>query len=204
MHIYLVDDDPLARRMARRMLIGTDAECIEFDSGASFLDRLEALETGCVLLDIDMPGRNGLEVLHEVAMRKAWPVVIVSGSNRVDDAIRAFRQGAVHFLRKPFRRADLVQTLGEAVAREAERQRAVAKQAEAARIRLSKRETEVLHAMSAGHQTKAIAWALGLSLRTVEMHRSNLMKKMKARNSTQAISIARTYALIPDSPAGTV
>jgi two-component system response regulator FixJ len=121
---------------------------------------------------------------------------MVSGSAEVDDAIVAFRRGAIHFLRKPFRRDALLLVLSEVEQIVYERMADYARRQNASSITLTPREREVLEAMANGEQSKVIAWKLGLSTRTVEMHRSNILAKLHARNASQAVAIARELGLI--------
>jgi two-component system response regulator FixJ len=198
MRVYVIDDDPMARRLVIRMLASEPIDCREFASATEFLDALDALPFGCVLLDIHMPDFDGLEVLSRTLVRQPFPVVMASGSVDVDDAITAFRRGAVHFLRKPYDKATLIATLAEAEAVGIRRQSDADRRDRASRIHLTAREQQVLEATAAGSQSKCTAWQLGLSVRTVEMHRSNLLAKLGAANASQAVAIARTLRLLPD------
>jgi two-component system response regulator FixJ len=149
-----------------------------------------------------MPDQSGLDVLRVLQSRDpAWPVIMVSGTTNVDDAIQAFQRGASHFLRKPFRCEALGQALFEAnriaTARLMDHQRRVA----ATSISLTPRERDVLAAIGRGEQTKIIAWKLGLSVRTIDMHRTNILAKLDARNAVQAVATARELGLITASAA---
>lgn len=197
MRLYIVDDDPLARRLVRRMLAGSAAECEEFGTAADFLGALDTLPFGCVLLDVQMPGHDGLEILAHVQSRRPLPVIMASGSVDMDDAITAFRRGAVHFLRKPFTLSALQAALDEAEAAGLARMATTQRQERASRIRLTPRELQVLETMASGQQSKLAAWRLGLSVRTVEMHRSNVLTKLGATNASQAAALARELQLLP-------
>ncbi|QBM77496.1 response regulator [Sphingomonas sp. AAP5] len=199
MRVYIIDDDPLIRRMIARMIAGEEAQWEEFGSAAAFLEALDTLPIGCVLLDIGLPDQHGLEVLNRIVARRPFPVVMVSGSSDVNDAIGSFRGGAMHFIRKPFSRQQLLDTLAEAWTVGLERTAAAEREAAAGRIRLTAREKTVLEAMTRGHQTKLTAWQLGLSVRTVEMHRSNILTKLGARNVAHAVAITRSLHLLPEA-----
>ena len=197
MRIYVVDNDPLICRTLARMLQCDGIEARTFASADAFLEELEGLDFGCVMLDIEMPDHNGLEVLTTILRQKpAWPVIMVSGSTAVDDAIAAFRRGAIHFLRKPFRRGELQSALAEASKIGAERQAAHERRTRAEQVHLTCRERQILSSMADGLQTKTIAWQLELSVRTVDMHRSNILAKLSARNAAEAVTVARNLELI--------
>ena len=195
--IYVVDDDPDVRSVIAR-LVATDGRAVTtFPSALELMHQIDLLPFGCLLLDISMPGRNGLDVLDEVMRRDPpWPVVMISGTADVEHAVVAFRRGAIHLLRKPFRRTELYSILKEAsevgIARLEEHERTT----RACRVLLTKREREVLGAMARGEQSKITAWSLGLSSRTVDMHRGNILIKLSARNATQAVAVARELQLI--------
>src|SRR5262249_33629403 len=124
------------------------------------------------------------------------PVVMISGTTAVDDAIRSFRHGAVQFLRKPFGLAALEASLAEAACIGTARACELERQQRANQIRLSPREHEVLAGLAEGRQSKHIAHGLGISVRTVDMHRANILMKLSAQNVAQAISIARELDLL--------
>lgn len=197
MHAYIVDDDPILRRSLARSLSRAAWLVREFASATEFVDAIDDLLPGCVLLDLQMPGLPGLDALREIAARRpSWPALVISGTADVDDAVRAFRGGALHLLRKPFRRDELLATMAEASA-EAERRLGMERlRAAAANVHLSQREAEVLAAVARGLQSKQIAWELGISTRTVHLHRGNAMKKLGVRNSSQAVAQARSLGLI--------
>lgn len=183
--------------MIKQLVKLSGRESRSFSKAADVIAQLHTLPFGCLFVDIEMPGLNGIDLLAELRRRDmSWPVVMVSGTTDVGQAVAAFRTGAVHFLRKPFRRDDFRRALEE-VASVAEKRREEHLQLQRAlAIRLTLREREILDAMARGEQTKAIAWQLGLSVRTVEMHRGNILSKLSARNSAQALAFARELELI--------
>ncbi|HYC96094.1 MAG TPA: response regulator [Sphingomicrobium sp.] len=192
--IYVVDDDPAVARTVARIgrSIGLDAQT--FDSAAALLDALDQLGHGCVVLDIQMPGTSGIELLRILAERRpTWPVIMLTAYAEVGSAIDAFRGGAIHFLRKPFTRKQLVDALNEAAEVASDRMRRAVEPGQLAALKqLTPRERQVLDALADGQQSKAIAWRLGISTRTVELHRSNILSKLSARNTSQAVAIARS------------
>jgi len=191
MQIYIIDDDEAVGRTIARFASreGWDTFC--FDSADGFLARIDELPFGCIVSDINMPGMNGIELIEALHARcPEWPVIMMTGFGEVNAAIRSFRHGAVHFLQKPFKRADFLSALEEAAeVGKRRRQETHRRQQSKALERLTKREIEVLGALAEGLQSKTIAWQLGISTRTVEMHRSNILGKLGARNTSQAVGL---------------
>lgn len=192
MHVYIVDDDEALGRTVGRYVARGGWSFTPYTSAEAFLDQVDDLPFGCLVLDIKMPGIGGIELLELMHTRcPDWPIIMMSGYGEVTDAIRSFRHGAIHFLLKPFERKALLSVLQEAAQIGHRRNEQAAAQREALLVkRLSKRETEVLLGLADGHPSKAIAWNLGISTRTVEMHRSNIMSKLGARNTSHAAAIA--------------
>ena len=144
-------------------------------------------------MDAAMPGMSGIELLKLLSKKQIdWPVIMLSGFAEVGSTIEAFRSGAVHFLRKPFKQAELVEALTEAaeIGRRRLSQAIDPKQLEALK-RLTQRERQVLEEIARGLQSKEVAWKLGISVRTVDVHRSNILAKLSARNTSQAVAIVR-------------
>ncbi len=191
MRIYVLDDDAAMCRTLARMLSSDGNQVSGFTDPAALLSAMETASPDILLLDIGLDGANGLDILTQVtATRTELPVVMISGTSEVDDAIAAFRGGAVQFLRKPFRRSELDAALNDAARIGEERANRLARTRAASTISLSKREHEVLAGMTEGLQSKLIAHRLGISLRTVDMHRANIFSKLSAKNATHAVSIA--------------
>lgn len=144
---------------------------------------------------------NGIELLRILSGRRPdWPVIMLTAYAEVGSAIEAFRAGAIHFLRKPFTRRQLIEALVEAAEVGRSRMRRAVEPAQLAALKqLTPREWQVLDALGAGQQSKVIAWKLGISVRTVEMHRSNILAKLSARNTSQAVAIARSADLLGKS-----
>lgn len=203
-NLYIVDDElAVARTVARAaQTIGFSPQL--FVSAGEFMERSDELEPGCILLDIRMPGMSGLDLLEELKKRHPdWPVVMFTGHAEVGAAVQAFRSGAIHFLSKPFKKAELLAALGECAQILRRRMRlAISREQAQALQRLSKREREILAAIAEGKQSKAIAWDLGISVRTVDLHRSNILAKLSARNTSQAVAIAKAGGFGPDEEEG--
>jgi len=192
--IQLVDDDE-AVRSSLALLIGTVGLRVRaWDDPEAFLAGLDADSVGAVVLDVRMPGTNGLTVLETLQARGVdLPVIMLTGHGTVDMCRRAFKAGAAEFLEKPVDDDLLLDTLQKAVrqhVRSRERQRA-GRLARERHAQLSEREREVLGLIIEGLTNKEIARALGLSPRTVETHRANLFAKLEASSLAQLI---RSYA----------
>ena len=194
--VYIVDDDPAVARTVARTARSIGLEPLVFASPAKLLDVLDSLDPGSFCLDIRMPEMSGIELLRILSERRPdWPVIMLTGHAEIGAAIDAFRSGAIHFLRKPFARSELEAALEEAVAigRQRLKQAIDPEQLEALR-RLTGRERQILDAIAGGRQSKQIAFELGISVRTVDLHRSNILAKLGARNTSQAVAIARAGA----------
>jgi len=191
--VHIVDDDEAVARTVARTARSIGFETRQFASPAGFLGSLEELEPGIICLDIKMPGMSGIELLKLLLKKQIdWPVIMLSGFAEVGSTIEAFRSGAVHFLRKPFKQAELVAALTEAaeIGRRRLSQAIDPRQLEALK-RLTQRERQVLEEIARGLQSKEVAWKLGISVRTVDVHRSNILAKLSARNTSQAVAIVR-------------
>lgn len=164
-----------------------------FASGSDLLDALPELQPGSLLLDVRMPEMDGFQVMAELArMEVDWPVVVMTGHGEVSVAVRAMKLGAVDFLEKPFREDTLLGSLERAFGLLAERGEKSAKKRDALEriAALSCREHDVLRGLMAGHSNKALAKLLDISLRTVEMHRANMMDRLKVGNLAEALTLA--------------
>lgn len=190
--IHLVDDDEAIRRSAGFMLKTSGFLVQAFASGMELLKERE-LEPGCILLDVKMPGMDGLEVQQALHARGiAFPVIVMTGHGDVDVAVQAMKNGAVDFIEKPFERAVLLEAINEGFARleNAGRSRSRATEARVMLEALTARERDVLLGLARGHPNKTIAFDLGISPRTVEIHRANLMTKLDVASLSGALRIA--------------
>jgi RNA polymerase sigma factor (sigma-70 family) len=180
--VHVVDDDPSFRTAISRLLRAAGYEVRVYGSAGDFLLEPPADGSGCILLDLRMPGPSGLE-LHEAIARRGdtLPVIFLTGHGDIPQSVRAMRQGAVDFLTKPVRRSDLIASIRQAL----ERQEAAAettgrRKAIAERFaKLTPREKEVFELVVAGRLNKQIAALLGTSERTVKAHRARIMEKMQ-------------------------
>jgi two-component system response regulator FixJ len=190
--VHVVDDDPAIRRSLEQLLEASGFKVISYDTPLAFLDAAFDLVPGCVLLDIRMPGMDGLELQALLQEGNVpMPVVIMTGQGDIQSAIRAMKAGAVDFLEKPYSDESLINAIESALAG-ADRAN-VQREAAAASAQisaLSPREREVLDALVAGRPNKVIAFDLGISVRTVEVHRARMMERLGVRQLAGAVRLA--------------
>ena len=185
---YIVDDEPRLRALVRHALRGAGIEVEEFGSSETYLAGHRRRPPGCVIVDIGLPGIDGLDMLEAVARDGGVnPAVVLSGIGSVPSAVRAGRLGVVEFIEKPFRIADLIAAVEKAFAQ----LRTAGSEPAAALASLTARERQVLRAFADGAPNKTVAHQLGLSVRTIEFYRANMVKKLGVRNLTQALFLAR-------------
>lgn len=183
--VHIVDANASDREHGAALLRASGYDVSTHPSGQHFLDSPPDRRLGCILLDIHMPEPDGLRVQNQlIASGLAMPMIVFTGDNNIEIAVRAIRAGALHFLEKPYADADLLSMVAEAFERlsadEADADRKAA--ADARLASLSPREIQVVEGMLAGLPNKLIAHGLGLSIRTVEMYRIHLMEKLEARS----------------------
>lgn len=191
--VHIVDDEDAIRRSAGFMLKTSGFAVETWPSGTAFLKQSRQVEPGCILLDVRMPEMDGLEVQRElVAHGITMPVVILTGHADVSIAIAAMKAGAVDFIEKPFEKSVLLAALEVAFARIEHADGQIARGEDAAvRIAaLTPRERDVLAGLAKGLPNKTIAYELDISPRTVEVHRANLMTKLRVRSLSDALRIA--------------
>ena len=191
--VHLVDDDDAIRRSAGFLLKTAGYRVQTYSSGLELLKDVRSLEPGCILLDIRMPGMDGLEVQRE--LRDAGcllPVIIMTGHGDVAAAVQAMKVGAVDFIEKPFEKQTLLSALEAGMERiEQDSTRSARAEEAAARLNvLTSRERDVLSGLVRGLPNKTIAYDLGISPRTVEIHRANLMDKLQVRSLSEVLRIA--------------
>ncbi len=191
--VHIVDDDDAVRRSAAFMLKHAGYRVESYVSGVAFLKEAKSADRGCVLLDVRMPEMDGLEVQQEMVRRGIdMPVVILTGHGDVGVAVKAMRAGAVNFIEKPYEKEALLGAIAEAYAR-LDRNHDKDMKAGEARVRLASltgRERDVLNGLVAGNPNKTIAYDLGISPRTVEIYRANMMEKLRVRSLSEALRIA--------------
>lgn len=191
--VHIVDDEETIRRSVGFMLRTSGYRVETWNSGQAFLKDVRHIEVGCILLDVRMPEIDGIEVQRLLAERGVtMPIVVMTGHGDVTIAIRAMKGGAVDFLEKPFEKAVLLAAIEDAFGQLANAADTLAKAADAETILgvLTARERDVLEGLAKGLPNKTIAYDLGISPRTVEVHRANLMTKLQVRSLSEALRIA--------------
>ena len=200
--VYIVDDDPSVRDSLALML-GLDGYRVALYADAeAFLAALREEWTGCVLADLRLPGASGVELQAALRARgSGLPVIIITGHGDVPTARKAFQAQAVDFLEKPFDHAQLLAAIRTAFALEDQRiQRADARRNETRKLAvLTSREREVLDHAAKGLHAKEIARVLGISARTVEVHKARIMAKLGARNVAELVRFALAVEAPPDA-----
>ena len=190
--VHVVDDDEAVRRSLAYLLRTAGHVVYTWASGEAFLAGMTA-GPACVLLDVRMPGIDGPEVQRQLAARGlALPVIVMTGHGDIATAVQAMKAGAIDFLEKPFESATLRKALATAAERlaTADSHQAQLAEAEARLHILTPREREVLDGLARGLPNKTIAWDLGISARTVEVHRANVMNKLGLPTLSDVLRIA--------------
>ena len=190
--VYVVDDEGQVRVALVHMLDGLGYAPWPFVNGTDFIEALPDLRPGCILLDVRMPGLSGTDVMNRVTDSGIdWPVVVMTAHADVPLAVQAMKLGAVEFIEKPFSVDVLGASVHRGFAKLASTQALRSTRDDAAsRLRvLTPKERSVLSALMTGDQNKIVAHRLGLSVRTVEMHRANLLRKLQLRTLQEASSL---------------
>lgn len=196
--IFVVDDDPAVRETLSIVLSGAGYEVICFADGAALLAVARNRSPVCILLDVNIPGRSGLDILKELHGEDyPAPIFMMSGQGDIAMAVNAIKNGALDFIEKPFGGKETIARIEEAVEAFARRKPAdqVSKISTLnfpGREPLTRREREVLELFSSGASNKEAGRQLGISPRTIEYHRANIMKKLGARNATDLIRTVLT------------
>ncbi len=200
--VFIVDDDEGVRD-ALSMLLDTIGQAYElYSSAPEFLESYDESKGGCLVLDIRMPRMSGLELQAKLNEKKAMlPIIFITGHGDIAMAVEAMRRGGLDFIRKPFREQDLLDRINEALDIDAgKRKKGLNRQQLLGKIAsLSAREREVFHRVADGEMNKGIALDLGISVRTVEAHRSQVMKKLGVQTLAQLVRIKIGAELVPRS-----
>jgi two-component system response regulator FixJ len=188
--VYVVDDDEAVRDSLKLLLESVDLKCRTYASASDFLQEHDPDQHSCLVADIRMPGMSGLDLQEALNRRSSTiPVLFITGHGDVPMAVDAMKSGALDFIQKPFRDQDLLDRIHEALERDEQRREDNREAAElrGRMARLTARETEVMHRVVQGQANKVIALDLGVSQRTVEIHRARVMQKMGARSLAELV-----------------
>ena len=191
--VYVVDDDEAVRDSLQWLLEGKVYRVRCFDSAESFLSRYDPREVACLIVDIRMGGMTGLELQDKLVERRSpLPIVFITGHGDVPMAVDTMKKGAMDFIQKPFKEDDLVNLVERMLdsARESFSDHQNAANRDALLSKLTGREAQVLERIVAGRLNKQIADDLGISIKTVEAHRANIMEKLNANTVADLLKIA--------------
>lgn len=197
--VFVIDDEPAVRESLRWLIRSVGIPVRAFDSAEEFLETYDENCRGCIVLDVRMPGLSGLE-LHERLNedRAAPPILFITGHGDVDTAVRALKGGAFDFIEKPFSDQTLLERIQRALHIDAERYGKIAEETEIEdrMSKLTTRERQVLDIVVTGKPNKVIASELGLSQKTVEVHRAHVMQKMRAKSLAELVQMAMRVNLL--------
>ena len=191
--VYVVDDDEAVRDSLQWLLEGKDYRVRCFDSAESFLGRYDAREVACLIADIRMGGMTGLELQDRLVERRSpLPIVFITGHGDVPMAVNTMKKGAMDFIQKPFKEDELLALVERMLdsARDTFAEHQTAATRDALLSKLTSREAQVLERIVAGRLNKQIADDLGISIKTVEAHRANIMEKLNANTVADLLKIA--------------
>lgn len=203
--IYVIDDDEAVRQSLEFLLKTAGMTVRGFDSAKSFLDVLPEIRSGCIVTDVRMPDITGIDLLRRIKeLGVDIPVIVITGHGDISLAVEAMKIGAVDFLEKPFDDDTLIDAVRGSLDRTAD---TAQRNADLTEIHdrlaaLSNRERQVLEGLVAGKANKVIAFDLGISPRTVEIYRANLMTKMAANSLSDLVRMAMVAGILEDSGKG--
>ena len=201
--IYVVDDDDAVRQSLDFLLRTAGFTVRTFESGKDFIESMPSLKSGCIITDVRMPEISGIDLLRRVKAQDAdVPVIMITGHGDIALAVEAMKIGAADFLEKPFNDDQLLDAVRATLSRDAS---VAERKAEVAEINdklatLSNRERQVLEGLVAGNANKTIAFDLGISPRTVEIYRANLMTKMAATSLSDLVRMTMMAGILENSP----
>jgi two-component system response regulator FixJ len=200
--VHVIDDDDAARQSLEFLLRTARLDVRAYESAAAFLEILPQIRAGCVITDVRMPGLSGIDLLKRLKeLSVGIPVIVMTGHGDIPLAVEAMKFGAVDFFEKPFDDEAMVAAVRSALDRHKDdsKRKAELSQINAKLMELSNRERQVLEGLVAGHPNKVIAFDLGISPRTVEIYRANLMTKMQASSLSALVRMAIVAGVL-DNP----
>jgi len=198
--VYIVEDDPSFRKSMERLILASGYEVMTYESANSFLVQSSIRRPGCLLLDVQLPDIGGLRLQQELIKKGIrLPVIFMTGHGTIPMSVQAMKDGAIDFLPKPFKREDLLGAIVRAFERDTAdvQEEAEKKEIYALIDSLTTREKEVLRWLITGKLNKQIAYALGISERTIKAHRSRVMEKTKVSSVAELVRLAEKVNISP-------
>lgn len=190
--VFIVDDDDAVRESLEFLMKSINQPAESFPSAQAFLESFNPARPGCLLLDIRMPGMSGIDLQEKLKeMKTGIPIIFITGHGDVPMAVKAIQAGAADFIQKPFRDQELIDRIREVLADDVEvrNERTLRNEILERMNTLTEREKEVMEQVVAGKANKVVAIDLNVSQRTVEIHRANVMEKMKAKSLAQLVRL---------------
>ncbi len=204
--VFVIDDDPSVRKSLSRLLRSADYESEVFASASEFLARAAHPGSACVIVDVQMPGLNGLEFQEMlIKRRRDEQLVFITGHGNIPMCAQVMKAGAVDFLPKPFKPNELLGCVERALARSTEQRRVVAGKNEARRLLdlLTPREFEVMQLVTTGMLNKQVAGELGIAEKTVKVHRGRVMQKLRVTSVAELVRLVEKAGVAPFTKRGT-
>jgi two-component system, LuxR family, response regulator FixJ len=202
--VHVIDDDEAMRESLSFLLKAAKISVSAYDSADAFLAKLKDIKGGCIVTDVRMPGMSGLDLLKRLReLNSPMPVIVITGHGDVPLAVEAMKYGASDFLEKPFDDDTLLGAVRKAFSETAASQEDHALRTAVTQrmASLSARERQVLDGLLAGHPNKTIAYDLGISPRTIEIYRANVMTKMEAASLSELVRMALVAGVLGSAPA---
>ena len=200
--VFVIDDDPSVRRSLARLLRSAGFAVETFASAAAFLDYEAFQGMGCIVLDVSMPGLNGLELQARLVERDStMPIIFLTGRGNIPMSVQAMKRGAIDFLTKPVDEDTLLVAVEDALVRHRDQCRArfVADAVRTRLAALTEREREVLRFLLSGALNKQIAAQLGIAEKTIKVHRARIMEKMEVRSIAELVRQCALVGIMPQS-----
>jgi FixJ family two-component response regulator len=198
--VFVVDDDASVRKSLARLLRAEGYEPETFGSAEEFLQNAPHKGSGCIILDVRMPGKSGMQLQEDLgSASSSLPIIFITGHGSLPMGVHAMKKGAIDFLSKPFDEGQLLDTVRTAIEKS---RRAMADRAEQDAVKgkvnlLTKREREILHHVITGMPNREIAFSLGIAEQTVKIHRSHIMEKLGAHSVAELVRFADKAGFVP-------
>lgn len=196
--IFVIDDNPSVRKSIARLIRSAGMQAETFASASEFLERVPGDQPGCLVLDVKMPGFDGMDLQEHLARRPyAPPIIFVTGHGDIPMSVQAIKKGAVDFLTKPFHDEDLLNAVRQALARDQRERRSYQELCDIRHLvdTLTPREDDVFRQILTGKLNKQIADALGIAEKTVKVHRGRVMEKLRVRSVAELVHLAEKLNL---------